>query len=72
MVFSSCAIAALLLGLALGSPTDSFLKRGAPVADTGRALQVRQAFSDAWDGYYAHAFPHDTLLPLTGGNADDR
>ncbi|KJK82506.1 Mannosyl-oligosaccharide alpha-1,2-mannosidase [Metarhizium anisopliae BRIP 53293] len=69
---SACAVAALLACPALGNPTRSLLNRGAMEADTPKASQVQDVFRTAWNGYYEHAFPHDTLLPLTGGNYDDR
>ncbi|KAL2119616.1 hypothetical protein VTJ04DRAFT_6577 [Mycothermus thermophilus] len=37
-----------------------------------RADAVRQAFRVSWDGYYKHAFPHDSLRPVTNSYADDR
>ncbi|KAK4198583.1 glycoside hydrolase [Triangularia verruculosa] len=37
-----------------------------------RASAVKQAFRISWDGYYKHAFPHDSLRPATNGFADDR
>ncbi|KAG8413781.1 Belongs to the glycosyl hydrolase 47 [Metarhizium acridum] len=69
---SACAVAALLASPGLGNPTRSLLERGATEADTSKASQVKDVFRTAWNGYYEHAFPHDTLLPLTGGNSDDR
>ena len=51
---------------------DNLLNRRAPTPDHGRAGAVRRAFQTAWEGYYEHAFPHDTLLPLTNGFEDDR
>ncbi|KAG8417068.1 Belongs to the glycosyl hydrolase 47 [Metarhizium acridum] len=69
---SACAVAALLASPGLGNPTRSLLERGATEADTSKASQVKDVFRTAWNGYYEHAFPHDTLLPLTGGDSDDR
>ncbi|KID86728.1 1,2-a-D-mannosidase [Metarhizium guizhouense ARSEF 977] len=69
---SACAVAALLASPGLGNPTRSPLKRGAMEADTTKASQVKDVFRTAWDGYYEKAFPHDTLLPFTGGHYDDR
>ncbi|KAG6008070.1 hypothetical protein E4U54_008747 [Claviceps lovelessii] len=43
-----------------------------PKADHGRAQQVKKAFEISWNGYYKHAFPHDTLHPVTNGWGDDR
>ena len=37
-----------------------------------RADYIRDAFLFGWDGYKTHAFPHDTLLPLTDSFYDDR
>ncbi|KAL2266226.1 hypothetical protein VTJ83DRAFT_5578 [Remersonia thermophila] len=33
---------------------------------------VREVFRVSWDGYYQHAFPHDSLRPVSNGYADDR
>ncbi|QPH11062.1 hypothetical protein C2857_002638 [Epichloe festucae Fl1] len=43
-----------------------------PKADHDRAREVKEAFEISWNGYYKHAFPHDTLHPLTNGYEDDR
>ncbi|KAG6040265.1 hypothetical protein E4U41_001102 [Claviceps citrina] len=43
-----------------------------PRADHGKARQVKEAFEISWNGYYQHAFPHDTLHPVTNGYEDDR
>ncbi|KAK0742423.1 glycoside hydrolase [Apiosordaria backusii] len=40
--------------------------------DPKRANAVKQAFKLSWEGYYKHAFPHDSLRPVTNGFADDR
>ncbi|KAL4997893.1 mannosyl-oligosaccharide alpha-1,2-mannosidase 1B [Aspergillus recurvatus] len=37
-----------------------------------RADAVKEAFSHAWDGYYAYAFPHDELHPISNGYGDSR
>ncbi|TQS32178.1 hypothetical protein Golomagni_07511, partial [Golovinomyces magnicellulatus] len=68
------SIASLLL-LGLLAPVNAIPtvnKRAAPVADHARANKVRLAFKEAWDGYYRHAFPHDTLTPIDNGFIDDR
>lgn len=59
-----------LAGVAVALPG----KRAAvpPKADHGRAREVKEAFEISWNGYYKHAFPHDTLHPLTNGYEDDR
>ncbi|KAK2612524.1 Mannosyl-oligosaccharide alpha-1,2-mannosidase 1B [Conoideocrella luteorostrata] len=62
----------MLLAAASGSPPGRAWKRAAPEANLTRAHEVRSAFQTAWDGYYKHAFPHDTLLPISGGHEDDR
>jgi mannosyl-oligosaccharide alpha-1,2-mannosidase len=70
---SVCAVAVLLVSHALASPANTPLRRANPQPDVFRASQVQDAFRTAWKGYYEHAFPHDTLLPLHGGgSADDR
>ncbi|KAH7113246.1 alpha-1,2-mannosidase [Dendryphion nanum] len=37
-----------------------------------RAEFIRDAFISGWEAYKKHAFPHDTLRPLTNGYYDDR
>lgn len=37
-----------------------------------RAHAVKQAFEDAWEGYYKYAFPNDELLPVTNGYGNSR
>ncbi|PHH82935.1 hypothetical protein CDD82_4258 [Ophiocordyceps australis] len=37
-----------------------------------RAAAIVEAFNHSWTGYYRHAFPHDTLRPLSNGFEDDR
>ncbi|KAL1842930.1 hypothetical protein VTJ49DRAFT_3718 [Mycothermus thermophilus] len=41
-------------------------------SDRNRADAVREAFRVSWDGFYKHAFPHDSLRPVSNGYADDR
>jgi len=41
-------------------------------AQPARAAAVKHAFDVSWDGYYRHAFPHDSLRPVTNGISDDR
>ncbi|OAA35389.1 1,2-a-D-mannosidase [Metarhizium rileyi] len=70
---TGCTVAAFLASAAvLGNPTGSFLKERDPENDSSKASQVKQVFRAAWEGYYENAFPHDTLLPLTGKSTDDR
>lgn len=59
-----------LAGVALAMPA----KRAAvpPKADHARAHEVKEAFEISWNGYYKHAFPHDTLHPVTNSYEDDR
>ncbi|KAG6017485.1 hypothetical protein E4U54_007068, partial [Claviceps lovelessii] len=65
------ALAALLLSPALADPATAWTK-GQPKPDAAKAAEVKKAFGIAWDGYYKHAFPHDTLLPITAAGNDDR
>lgn len=59
MRFSSVSLAALaVVGQAAASPVS---KRDTA---SDRANAVKQAFQIAWNGYYAHAFPHDQLHPV--------
>ncbi|KAG5930194.1 hypothetical protein E4U53_002288, partial [Claviceps sorghi] len=57
-------------GLAVGAPGRRAVVP--PRADHGRAQQVKKAFEISWNGYFKHAFPHDTLHPVTNGYGDDR
>ena len=45
---------------------------GQPSPDPFRAWAVRDAFKASWAGYYDHAFPHDSLRPVSGSYEDDR
>lgn len=42
------------------------------VVNQHRADAVKEAFQISWDGYYKHAFPHDSLRPISNGYSDDR
>lgn len=72
------ALAALLLSPVssvspvLGNPVGPSWKRGTPQPDPARVSEVKEVFRTAWDGYYKNAFPHDTLMPISGGASDDR
>lgn len=37
-----------------------------------RTAAVKAAFQLSWDGYYKHAFPHDSLQPISNTYSDDR
>ncbi|KAG6296209.1 hypothetical protein E4U46_002879 [Claviceps purpurea] len=63
-------VAALVLGTL--ASTAAAWKRGTPKADPAKASEVKKAFQTAWDGYYEFTFPHDTLMPVSAGSADDR
>lgn len=71
MKTSVCMIAAFVSQV-LALPATETTEKRAPAPDHARATAVRQAFQTAWDGYYAHAFPHDSLLPITNTYEDDR
>jgi mannosyl-oligosaccharide alpha-1,2-mannosidase len=62
--------AALLLGLASAAPQPHHKPHY--VVSQHRANAVKDAFQVSWDGYYKHAFPHDSLRPVTNRFADDR
>jgi hypothetical protein len=62
--------AALLLGLASAAPQHH--RKPHYVVSQHRANAVKDAFQVSWDGYYKHAFPHDSLRPVTNRYADDR
>jgi mannosyl-oligosaccharide alpha-1,2-mannosidase len=59
-----------LAGAAFAIPAKRSASR--PVADHSRAHDVKEAFEMSWNAYYEHAFPHDTLHPVTNGYEDDR
>jgi mannosyl-oligosaccharide alpha-1,2-mannosidase len=41
-------------------------------ANATRAAAVQAAFDRSWKGYYDHAFPHDSLKPISKKGQDDR
>ncbi|KFH40464.1 mannosyl-oligosaccharide alpha-1,2-mannosidase 1B-like protein [Hapsidospora chrysogenum ATCC 11550] len=57
-------------GLALPGPSVAFLNDRSP--NLARAQAVKSAFRTSWDGYYKHAFPHDSLRPTSNTYTDDR
>ncbi|KJK81769.1 putative mannosyl-oligosaccharide alpha-1,2-mannosidase [Metarhizium anisopliae BRIP 53293] len=59
-----------LAGSALAMPARRAAT--APVANHAKAHDIREAFEISWNGYYKHAFPHDTLHPVTNTYVDDR
>lgn len=65
MRFSTASLAAL--AVASQAAASSVSRRDTEIA---RANAVKQAFKIAWDGYYAHAFPHDQLHPVDNGYDD--
>ncbi|KAG5925487.1 hypothetical protein E4U42_004249 [Claviceps africana] len=65
------AVAALLLSPALASSAATW-RKGQPTPDLPKAAQVKQAFQIAWNGYHQHAFPNDTLSPISGKGLNDR
>jgi mannosyl-oligosaccharide alpha-1,2-mannosidase len=70
--------AAVLLGViqhVSAAPANAEAQNGGfnvPFPDIVRALQVKKAFKESWDGYYEHAFPHDNLHPISNTFDDDR
>jgi mannosyl-oligosaccharide alpha-1,2-mannosidase len=69
------AAAALLVSLAAAAPP--FKPHGPHeqpqyIVNEKRAGAVKEAFQVSWDGYYKHAFRHDSLRPVTNGWEDDR
>lgn len=59
-----------LAGSALAMPARRAAT--APVANHAKAHDIREAFEISWNGYYKHAFPHDTLHPVANTYVDDR
>ncbi|KAH6988604.1 glycoside hydrolase family 47 protein [Ilyonectria destructans] len=69
-LFSSPAIA---LGLAIPALAYHIEKRGGfPLPEPVRVAAVKEAFKTSWEGYYEHAFPHDSLRPISNTPVDDR
>ncbi|KAH6640557.1 glycoside hydrolase [Chaetomium tenue] len=68
------AAAALLVGLSAAAPPFKPHGPHEPqyIVNQKRADAVKEAFQVSWDGYYEHAFPHDSLRPVSNGYADDR
>lgn len=52
--------------------TSNLYSRKLPVPQIERAEAVKEVFRISWEGYYDHAFPHDTLRPVTYSFEDDR
>lgn len=68
-------ITALAVGVQLGAAIPTSSPRSSSPSyspNATRANAVKAAFQHAWDGYYAYAFPHDSLLPVTNSYQDDR
>ncbi|KAF7550945.1 hypothetical protein G7Z17_g5370 [Cylindrodendrum hubeiense] len=66
---------ALILGSTLPmlvSPLPNAAKRAVPRPNASRADAVREVFQTSWKAYYDHAFPHDSLRPISNTFADDR
>ena len=52
------------------TPTHPSATKFAPDAD--KAAAVADVFSTAWAGYHDHAFPNDTLHPVSNTGENDR
>lgn len=66
---------AVVLGLTLPmrvSPSPDLGKRSVPRPNASRAEAVKEAFQTSWKAYYDHAFPHDSLRPISNTFSDDR
>ncbi|ROT38442.1 alpha-1,2-mannosidase from Trichoderma Reesei [Sodiomyces alkalinus F11] len=53
-----------------GADTTHTHRKGGP--DAAKARAVKDAYLISWNGYYDHAFPDDTLQPVTNGSVNDR
>ncbi|CAK7226116.1 Mannosyl-oligosaccharide alpha-1,2-mannosidase 1B [Sporothrix bragantina] len=69
-IVGACTLGALALPTT-ASPTRRAAKPSY-VAHPDRVDAVKAAFQRSWDGYYAHAFPHDSLKPISNTYSDDR
>ncbi|KAL6415890.1 mannosyl-oligosaccharide alpha-1,2-mannosidase 1B-like protein [Ilyonectria robusta] len=54
------------------TPSPGLGKRSVPRPNASRAEAVKEAFQTSWKAYYDHAFPHDSLRPISNTFADDR
>ena len=69
----SAGTPALALGLALTAYAHpSIVKRVKHAPDSEKAAAVADVFSTAWTSYYDHAFPNDTLHPISNTGENDR
>jgi hypothetical protein len=68
----SLSITAVVLGLPVAALANAFRgpKKRAP--DPEKASAVVEVFRTAWEGYIDHAFPNDTLNPISNGSTNDR
>ncbi|CAK7221402.1 hypothetical protein SCUCBS95973_004486 [Sporothrix curviconia] len=73
-VFSNLIGACTLGALALPTTASPTRRASKPayVTHPDRVDAVKAAFQRSWDGYYKHAFPHDSLKPISNTFSDDR
>lgn len=64
----------VLMGLAAPSlampKRDTETPKGKP--DAEKAEAIKDAYLLSWKGYYDHAFPNDTLRPVSNSYENDR
>ena len=67
------AQSSLVLGLAATGTAHPYASvQNRAVSADEKAQAVIDAFQLSWNGYYEHAFPHDTLRPVSNSYEDDR
>jgi Glycosyl hydrolase family 47. len=67
---STASVLLALLATVYAAPSK--LKSPEYLVHSQRAEAIKEAFQVSWDGYYKHAFPHDSLTPLNNAWWDDR
>lgn len=67
-----CLVLLELAATVLAVPQPAVSADRRPKPDERRAEAIKNAFRVSWQAYLDHAFPHDTLHPLSNGFEDDR
>lgn len=65
----------VLLGLAASSNALPRQVHGGPTKggpDAAKAREIKDAYLLSWNAYYEHAFPNDTLAPISNSYVNDR
>jgi mannosyl-oligosaccharide alpha-1,2-mannosidase len=70
LLTQSVAILSGLIAPALALPQGQIRPRGSP--DPAKAEAIKEAYQLSWKAYYDHAFPNDTLHPVSNSYENDR